>query len=160
MIPLDVLFFNTIASPELLKIICFEINSWTTSIDVTEKAKKERWDSVYNQYEEERRIFYVACTRAKKALFIGYCGAPSPFLGVKGDKTYKSDAQRKALKRWRYLESQERGMPAYRVFSDSVLEQLLELQPNSTDELYSVSGLGRAKIEEFGSDMLQVLHRA
>lgn len=35
------------------QIICFEINSWTTSIDVTEKAKKERWDSVYNQYEEE-----------------------------------------------------------------------------------------------------------
>lgn len=114
----------------------------------------------YNQYEEERRIFYVACTRAKQALFITYCGAPSPFLGVKVDKTARSDAQRKALKRWRFLESKERDVPAYRIFSDKVLEQLLELQPNTSDELYSVSGLGRAKIEEFGMDIITVLHRA
>ncbi|MCA9478076.1 MAG: exodeoxyribonuclease V subunit gamma, partial [Nanoarchaeota archaeon] len=93
----------------------------------------------YNQYEEERRIFYVACTRAKQALFISYCGAPSPFLGIKGDPGIKSDAQRKALKRWRFLESKERDIPAYRIFTDKVLEQLLELQPNTTDELYSIS---------------------
>jgi len=30
--------------------------------------------------EEERRLFYVGITRAKRALFLSYSGAPSPFL--------------------------------------------------------------------------------
>lgn len=138
----------------------------------------------YNQYEEERRILYVACTRAKKELRISYTGAPSPFLSAKVltqathngrekqtqkqlDDVMKLDPshlaqrvqeQRKALKRWRYLEAQERDIPAYMIFNDRALEQLLEMQPLSLDELDAIAGLGKVKIREFGEDILRVLH--
>ncbi len=135
----------------------------------------------YDQFEEERRILYVACTRAKKELRISYVGAPSPFLNEQVLKKVTHSArevltdlsstknpketsveqitrQRSGLKRWRFLESQERNIPAYMIFSDRALESLLDLQPLSTDELDSVNGLGKVKIREFGRDILFVLH--
>jgi len=38
------------------QIICFEVDGWKTNVDVTEKAKKERWESVYNAYQEEEAL--------------------------------------------------------------------------------------------------------
>jgi superfamily I DNA/RNA helicase len=133
----------------------------------------------YDTYEEERRIFYVACTRAKKELRLSYYGAASPFLGPKVtdhcthqvaekqtrifgsgvDNQKIVDNQRVQLRRWRYLEAQERGVPPYMIFSDKALEHLLELQPLTLDELEEVSGFGKTKIREFGRDLLHVMYR-
>lgn len=149
------------------------------------KAKDHRFVDVlaskeeYDTYEEERRIFYVACTRAKKELRISYSGAPSPFLAknVTSCATHTGnenqtklfsnhevnedvlETQRSALKRWRYLEAQERGVPAYMIFSDRALENLLELQPLTLEELLDISGLGKIKVKEFGHDILNVMYR-
>ena len=138
-------------------------------------ASKEEYDS----YEEERRLFYVACTRAKKELRISYVGAPSPFLAknvismathkgvenqtkvfdIKGSNTDLLEVQRSSLKRWRYLEAQERNIPPYMIFSDRALDHLLELQPLTVEELLEVSGLGKTKVKEFGQDILDVMYR-
>jgi len=131
----------------------------------------------YDSFEEERRLFYVACTRAKKELRISYNGAPSVFLnknvvacashsGVEQGSHLSAkksldrvEEQRSALKRWRFLESSERNIPAYMIFSDRALEHLLELQPLTIEELLEVNGLGKTKVREFGQDILNILHR-
>ena len=148
------------------------------------KAKDHRFVNLlapkedYDQYEEERRLFYVACTRAKTDLRISYMGAPSPFLAKKvvdlmthhkekQTKIYSNkgtnvdviETQRSNLRRWRYLEAQERNIPPYMIFSDRAMEHLLELQPLTLEELNDVSGLGPAKIREFGEEILQVMYR-
>ncbi|MFW5977545.1 MAG: UvrD-helicase domain-containing protein [Candidatus Nanoarchaeia archaeon] len=130
----------------------------------------------YNVVEEERRLLYVACTRAKKELFISYVGGPSYFLTpsvqakatdvFETQKTVSKDKvdvayieqQRESLRRWRYLEAQDRGIPPYMVFTDKALESLLAMQPLEVEELLHVTGLGRAKITEFGEDILHILH--
>lgn len=133
------------------------------------KAKDHRFVEMlapsrdYDQYEEERRILYVACTRAKHLLYVSYVGFPSPFL-PKGfveapSKIADVDATRKALRRWRYLEAQDRGIPPYMVFSDKVLESLLEFLPMTVDELSEIPGLGRAKITEFGADIIRIMYK-
>ncbi|MCF7799250.1 UvrD-helicase domain-containing protein [Candidatus Woesearchaeota archaeon] len=128
----------------------------------------------YDVYEEERRIFYVACTRAKQVLQISYTGVPTPFLSTKvlssidikltglNDSSKVTSKkrlaeQKSALRRWRFLESKERNIPPYLVFSDKVLEQLLQLQPVSLEDLEQVKGFGKAKIDEFGLDILHML---
>jgi DNA helicase II / ATP-dependent DNA helicase PcrA len=130
----------------------------------------------YDSFEEERRLFYVACTRAKKELFVSYSSHPSPFLSttvlgkatnvyetkpcLKNDSLDQSygEAQRSALRRWRYLEAEDRGLAPYMIFSDRALESLLAVQPLDVNELLQVNGLGKAKVTEFGEDILRVLH--
>jgi superfamily II DNA helicase RecQ len=48
-------------------------------------------------------------------------------------------------------------VPAYLVFSDQVLWDLIDLQPTSTREMLNVSGIGPAKLEQYGDVFLAAL---
>ncbi|MGM5480259.1 MAG: UvrD-helicase domain-containing protein [Nanobdellota archaeon] len=138
------------------------------------KAKNHRFVELfcsqkeYDSFEEERRLFYVACTRAKKELIITTPKSLSPFVPTTNDKgivnnsNKKSSAnrliqQQKNLKKWRFLEAKRRGIPAYAIFTNAVLEELLNRQPSMISDLHSIRGLSNAKIDEFGQDILHVL---
>ena len=41
-------------------ILCFEINGWITSADVTEKQKKESWDEIVHKYTEKFATEYYS----------------------------------------------------------------------------------------------------
>jgi ATP-dependent DNA helicase RecQ len=63
------------------------------------------------------------------------------------------------LKTWRTSEAKRRGVPAYVIFHDSTLEELAALRPSDRGDLRSVRGLGPAKLEAYGEDLLQILRR-
>ncbi len=138
------------------------------------KAKDHRFVELfastneYDQIQEEKRLLYVACTRAKNLLRITYTSTISPFItssvlksvDLKKQETNKiSDfgKQRNALKRWRYLEAKDRGIAPYQIFTDSILEQLIELQPKDITELEFISGFNPAKRNEFGYDIISIM---
>jgi ATP-dependent DNA helicase RecQ len=52
----------------------------------------------------------------------------------------------------------ERGVPAYIVFSDQVLWDIIELRPSTLAELLQVSGIGPAKLEAYGGAFLSALN--
>ena len=60
-----------------------------------------------------------------------------------------------ALRAWR-LEHTD-GKPAYTVFSNATMEELAATRPTTTDELLAVSGIGPAKVERFGAELLAFL---
>jgi ATP-dependent DNA helicase RecQ len=49
------------------------------------------------------------------------------------------------------------GVPAYIVFSDKVLREMVARHPSSLDELLGVSGVGPAKLERYGEAFLDAL---
>jgi len=51
----------------------------------------------------------------------------------------------------------EQGVPAYIVFSDQVLWDMIEFRPSTLGQLLDVSGIGPAKLERYGDAFLQVL---
>jgi ATP-dependent DNA helicase RecQ len=51
----------------------------------------------------------------------------------------------------------ERGVPAYIVFSDKVLWNMIERSPATPEEMLDVSGVGPAKLERYGEDFLEAL---
>jgi ATP-dependent DNA helicase RecQ len=75
-------------------------------------------------------------------------GAPRP--AVDGDLLRR-------LKSWRFAEAKRRGVPAYVIFHDSTLEELAALRPTDRERLRSVRGVGAAKIERYGDELLDVL---
>lgn len=128
----------------------------------------------YDKEEEERRVFYVAMSRAKKSLYLTYYGKnPTNFitdkmLGIMEGKELqpkvdiklnlaKSNDMVTRLKEWRKALSEEKGIPAYMIMHDRTMIDIAVKMPMTTADLDRVYGLGPAKIMKYGEDILRVV---
>lgn len=66
---------------------------------------------------------------------------------------------REFLKEWRRNAARERNRPAFLVMHDTTLEQICAVRPKTLGQLCKVSGIGEAKCEEYGQEILDVLRR-
>jgi len=113
--------------------------------------------------EEERRLFYVGMTRAKDHLEITWSGKPSRFvkeLGVALEPELEPVAGSPlvaALKAWRRERSKADGVPAYVVFHDKTIEEIARRRPRDRSGLASIAGIGPAKLERYGDELLAAL---
>jgi DNA helicase-2/ATP-dependent DNA helicase PcrA len=62
-----------------------------------------------------------------------------------------------ALRAWRTETARRDKVPAYVVFSDAYLEGIAAAMPTSLRELARCKGVGPAKLEKYGDDVLAVL---
>ena len=110
---------------------------------------------------EERRLLYVGMTRAKRYLEITWSGKPSRFLRELGveepERPTADDPVVKALKAWRLERARQDEVPAYVVFHDSTLEEIARRRPTELWQLAKVSGVGPAKLERYGDEVLTAL---
>ena len=118
---------------------------------------------------EERRLLYVGITRARTHLALSWARRPSRFLAELGVSARRSDADRRegalppafgTLKQWRLRRARADEVPAYVVFHNSTLEQIAERRPRTLSELAAVPGVGPAKLERYGEELLAVLAAA
>jgi ribonuclease D len=61
------------------------------------------------------------------------------------------------LRRWRRETAEQAGLPAYMVCQDRTLEHLAIARPKSLDDLFGIFGLGAAKIDRYGVEILKRL---
>ena len=61
------------------------------------------------------------------------------------------------LRDWRREQARVQGVPAYVVFSDRTLEALASLRPTTSEALLGVPGIGPAKLEAYGEDLIELL---
>jgi DNA helicase-2/ATP-dependent DNA helicase PcrA len=118
------------------------------------------------EIEEERRLLYVGMTRAKRVLWLTWSGKRSRFLSELGvpesvsrsetdSRAWTPDGQR--LREWRLERARSDGVPPYVVFHDSVLHAIAAARPESLGELAQISGVGPAKLERYGDEVLATL---
>jgi DNA topoisomerase III len=62
-----------------------------------------------------------------------------------------------ALRAWRLSEARRLGIPAFRIFADRVLIQIVEQRPSSDSELLSISGIGSASARKYGPDIFRIV---
>jgi ATP-dependent DNA helicase UvrD/PcrA len=119
---------------------------------------------------EERRLFYVGMTRAKRHLTITWAGTPSRFLEELGVATRPVRPPKPvlddlppafgALRKWRLERAKADGVPAYVVFHDATLAEIARQSPRSLAELASIAGVGPAKLDRYGEEVLASLGAA
>jgi len=63
------------------------------------------------------------------------------------------------LKAWRRDRAAAVRTPAYTVFHDSVLEELARRRPASLESLARIKGVGPAKLDRYGAELLELLNR-
>jgi ATP-dependent DNA helicase UvrD/PcrA len=111
------------------------------------------------EIEEERRLLYVGLTRARQGLAISWVGKPSRFLAELTPEAAVAEPPEgfEALKAWRLDRARQDEVPAYVVFHNSTLEEIAGRRPRSLAELASVPGVGPAKLERYGEEVLAAL---
>ena len=62
-----------------------------------------------------------------------------------------------ALKTWRREQAREQGVPPYVVFHDRTLVELAARRPLTREALGTIAGIGAAKLERYGEQLLAVL---
>jgi DNA helicase-2/ATP-dependent DNA helicase PcrA len=143
------------------------------------RAKGLEWEAVFlprveeselpvrrGDVAEERRLLYVGLTRAKRHLLVTWEGKPSRFLDELGVSAAAPALPRRekpkleqtpavqALREWRLARARADEVPAYVVFNDRTLAELVARTPRTLAELAAVPGIGPAKLERYGSDLL------
>ncbi len=133
--------------------------------------------------EEERRLLYVAVTRAREQLVLSWSLSRNPggkrarprsrFLtGLAPDSGPTAPPPRRTAKRpkvvlegeagelferlraWRSQAAQAQSVPAYVVFTDATLQAIAETRPANLRELSGLPGIGARKLELYGEDVL------
>jgi DNA helicase II / ATP-dependent DNA helicase PcrA len=117
--------------------------------------------------DEERRLFYVGLTRAKRHLLVTWSGKPSRFLqelrvpdsaqAVPGTASPSVTPGFAALREWRFERAKADDVPAYVVFHNTTLAEIAVRRPRTLAELARVPGVGPAKLERYGEDVLAAL---
>jgi DNA topoisomerase III len=69
----------------------------------------------------------------------------------------KSSPLREVLRAWRAAEAKKKGVPAFRIMADRVMDGILAAQPADEEELLSVSGVGPKLVEKHGAQILRML---
>ena len=140
---------------------------------VIEMVKVEEYD----KEEEERRLFYVAMSRAKNSLYLTYSGnKPTYFISnsmkkMIEEKEVKVQPKEKAeisidqskdmitrLKDWRRKLSKEHNVPAYVIIHDRTLINIAQKIPQESAELEEIYGLGPEKIMKYGEEILKIVN--
>jgi DNA helicase-2/ATP-dependent DNA helicase PcrA len=135
-----------------------------------EKELPSRQARTPAEIDEERRLLYVGMTRAERVLWISWSGKRSRFLAELGvaqpSPVARSQVVREKvewtpvaerLRAWRLERAREDGVPPYVVFHDKVLHEIAATQPRSLGELSQIAGVGPAKLDRYGEDVLALL---
>lgn len=134
----------------------------------------------YDKDDEEKRLFYVAMSRAKTNLYLTYSGKRHTNFITNTmlqtidhiDLNKKKEKQTKLtwkesisspditskLKNWRHEMSKEKNVPAYCIINDRTITELAEKMPSTKQDLNYIYGLGTSKIIRFGEEILKIVN--
>ncbi|MBI5065202.1 UvrD-helicase domain-containing protein [Candidatus Woesearchaeota archaeon] len=126
----------------------------------------------YDKEEEERRLFYVAMSRAKNNLYMTYTGKrPTNFITKSMTELIQEQKAKvqytpkinlasdmlTRLKDWRREVSTKQGLPAFMVLHDKTLIELAQKLPSNKAELEKIYGFGPSKLIRYGDEIIKLV---
>lgn len=135
--------------------------------------------------EEERRVFHVAITRARRSATVVAGKEPSPFIAqmtgawdpaaqpparsasiVAPDRRpvtamdLGTQTASRMLRQWRTEKARSEARPAFTVMHDATLEAIAGSGARSLADLALIKGMGPVKLESYGDEILAILDAA
>lgn len=62
------------------------------------------------------------------------------------------------LREWRLAEAKSKGVPAFRIFTDKVLRQIVEDCPFDEEDLLAIAGVGPGFTKRYGAEILNIVN--
>ncbi len=101
-------------------------------------------------------------SRSRSAVRCRVCGRPlaGPAARTGRCETCPADVDQALfdrLRAWRSARAKEQGAPAFVVLTDATLMAIAERRPTGVAELVSIPGIGQAKLDRYGEDVLALV---
>ena len=80
----------------------------------------------------------------------------------KRDESWKNDLSEadmgvfNLLRDWRSERCKKEGVPPYILFNNKQLAEVVKMRPQSSADLLKIDGIGKAKAEKYGEDILKI----
>ncbi|MBD2844669.1 DNA helicase RecQ [Paenibacillus sp. IB182496] len=71
--------------------------------------------------------------------------------------TYRHSPVFEALRQWRKTAAAREGVPPFILFFDATLREMADRMPRDAEELLGVKGVGAAKADKYGAELLEVI---
>jgi ATP-dependent DNA helicase RecQ len=62
------------------------------------------------------------------------------------------------LREWRMATAKQKGLPPYTILHDSTLKEIAATKPESIEALLGISGIGAAKLDQYGSALIDLIN--
>jgi ATP-dependent DNA helicase RecQ len=62
------------------------------------------------------------------------------------------------LREWRMATAKQKGLPPYTILHDSTLKEIAAMKPQSIDLLLDISGIGSAKLDQYGTALIEIIN--
>ena len=62
------------------------------------------------------------------------------------------------FKKWRIDLARKNNIPAYFILSNKTLDELCRFKPKNKLELLQITGIGEAKLKDYGNEIIKIIH--
>jgi superfamily II DNA helicase RecQ len=73
------------------------------------------------------------------------------------NKDLELDDLYQRLKTWRKTKAEEEKLPAFWIFTNTTLEEIVKKHPKTKEDLLKVKGFGQKKFEKYGQAILEIV---
>ena len=109
-------------------------------------SDQEKFWSILIRYEEKKTVVQEVAQES-------YIPADPEYLSSDEIKMLDS------LKLWRSDKAKEQNIPHYMIASNKELFAVVKFKPAKKEELIEIKGFGKYKIENFGSEIIEILEQ-
>jgi DNA-binding CsgD family transcriptional regulator len=140
-------------------------------LDIDNKTVKKQLNNIINRLEDEARIkqdSLNACCSGFRVADLLQAKAVAAIEKTKPKTVRKFEASESSeikypilferLRAWRKEKADEMDKPVFHVFSQKSLYELVHFLPAETKALLRINGFGQKKVEQFGEQVLQIIH--
>jgi ATP-dependent DNA helicase RecQ len=118
-------------------------------VDMAEHGALQLTDIARKVLKGEQRVELRRPVRRKTT--------PTRSTVVQSDLSPADESLFQILRQWRSDTAREQGVPAYVILHDKTLRELAEVRPISRNLLATIIGMGSAKIEHYGAELLSII---
>ncbi|MDR1610985.1 MAG: HRDC domain-containing protein [Candidatus Symbiothrix sp.] len=154
---------------EKIKTIILDALS-KADLDIDNKTVKKQLNDAVNRFEDDAKIKYESLT----ACLNGFCltellqakavaaiekAKPKEVRKVvtMDNENIPNQALFNQLRAWRTIKATELGVPAYGVFSQKALYEMVTYLPANKKSLLEINGIGQKKIAQFGPEIIEII---
>ena len=140
-------------------------------LDIDNKALRKQLNAVTSRLSEEAKLKFVcfeACregfqvkkildVRAKAVVEKGKPSKPQKFKEVLSSESIPHPDLYNILRLFRTEKAEDLGVPAYMIFSQKALIELVNYLPVESQTLTQINGLGSKKVSQFGAEIIEII---